>query len=258
MRLPAALERLADLLIGLDGAEVVALGGSRAMGREHPDSDWDLGLYYRDAIDLGPLAAYGEVAPPGTWGRLMNGGSWLTVEGVRVDVLLRDLTVVEHWMAEARVGRFDVDGLLGYIAGFPTYTLGAEASINQVIRGGWSLDTTFPDALAEAGPARWRFCRDFSLYHAEAHARRGNSAAALGQAARAVLEEAHAVCCEQRTWVINEKYLVEMAGLGDLDGLFDAAGTSRSPADTIAELTRLLPLQSVAAYRPAHPGAATE
>jgi hypothetical protein len=28
----------------------VALGGSRAGGPIHPDSDWDFGLYYRAAI----------------------------------------------------------------------------------------------------------------------------------------------------------------------------------------------------------------
>jgi len=32
---------------------------------------------------------------PGSWGRLMNGGAWLKI-GERIDVLLRDLTVVEH------------------------------------------------------------------------------------------------------------------------------------------------------------------
>src|SRR5258706_14870141 len=70
------------------------LGGSRAFGYNDASSDWDLGLYYRGAIDLTALAARGDVYPPGSWGRVMNGGAWLRCGGERVDVLLRDLDVV--------------------------------------------------------------------------------------------------------------------------------------------------------------------
>ena len=61
----------------------MALGGSRAAGTADAASDWDLGLYYRREIDLTVLARHGEVHPPGSWGRLMNGGAWLTVEGLK-------------------------------------------------------------------------------------------------------------------------------------------------------------------------------
>jgi len=36
---------------------------------------------------------------PGSWGRRMNGGAWLEIGGERIDVVLRDLTVAEHWTA---------------------------------------------------------------------------------------------------------------------------------------------------------------
>jgi hypothetical protein len=36
------------------------------------------------------------------------------------------------------------------------------------------------------------------------HARRGNIAGATGQAAAAVMEEAHAILCERSQWVCNE------------------------------------------------------
>ena len=52
------------------------------------------------------------------------------------------------------------------------------------------------------------------------HARRGNVAAATGQAARAVLEEAHAVVCAHGGWVANEKHLIEAGGLEGLQSEF--------------------------------------
>ncbi len=215
MILPDHVRRLADELAGTSGVVAVVVGGSRAAGDADEHSDWDLGLYYRDDLDLLPLERYGEVHPPGSWGRLMNGGAWLDVDGTRVDVLLRDLTVVEHWAVEATAGHYEVDGLLGYLAGIPTYSLVAEVAGAVAVHGTVDIDTTFPAALATAAPVRWRFHRDFSLTYAASHAARGNVAGTLGHAARAVFEEAHARACEQRRWVLNEKRLLAGTGLDD-------------------------------------------
>ncbi|MEU9507520.1 nucleotidyltransferase domain-containing protein [Micromonospora sp. NPDC048170] len=43
---------LADRLCAVGGVVAVALGGSRARGEHRPDSDWDLGLYYRGELDV--------------------------------------------------------------------------------------------------------------------------------------------------------------------------------------------------------------
>jgi hypothetical protein len=217
--LPPAVEELVGALAGLHGTVAVVLGGSRATGGNDASSDWDLGLYYRGDVDVAPLAACGTVYPPGSWGRLMNGGAWLHVGGAKVDVLLRDLDAVEHWSACAERGEFEIDALLGYVAGAPTYLLTAETASCRVLRG--SLEARpFPEALAAAAPQRWRFCRSFSLAHACMHARRGDVVATLGQAAKAALEEAHAVLCERREWVCNEKGMLVKAGLARLHAVF--------------------------------------
>ena len=52
-----------------------------------------------------PLACFGEVHPPGSWGRIMNGGAWLSLDGTKVDVLLRDLDVAMYWSGRAQLGR---------------------------------------------------------------------------------------------------------------------------------------------------------
>lgn len=217
-----AMERLLDDLECMPGVVAVVLGGSRAEGSADAGSDWDLGVYYRGAVSLAKLERWGRVHPPGSWGRIMNGGAWLELEGRKVDVLLRDLDVVEHFTGRALRGDFDVDHLLGYVAGVPTYSLAAELAVAKPLRGAPPEAPAFPEALAEKAPARWRFCRDFTLGYARALARRGDAVAAAGQTAKAILEEAHARLCERRAWTLNEKRLVDRAGLGSLHALLAA------------------------------------
>lgn len=87
------LRGLADRLTGVAGVVGVLLGGSRARGEHTPDSDVDLGLYYRPPLDvaaLGDLAgqvagAQARVTRPGEWGPWVDGGGWLTITGTAVD-----------------------------------------------------------------------------------------------------------------------------------------------------------------------------
>lgn len=217
--LPEPVAELAKVLAAMPGAVAVALGGSRALGVGDAGSDWDFGLYYRGTIDLAALTARGTVHPPGAWGRLLNGGAFLRCGAAKVDVALRDLDVVEHWTRRAGQGEFEVDHMLGFVAGLPTYLLAAELASCRVLWG--SLPAApFPAKLAAAATPCWRLFRSFSLDYARVHARRGNFVGAAGQAARAVLEEANAVLCERGLWVCNEKRLIEAAGLTGVQPLF--------------------------------------
>ena len=217
--LPQPITELVDELAAMPGTVAVVLGGSRGLGTHQPTSDWDLGLYYRGTIDLTALGARGTVYPPRSWGRIMNGGAWLRCGGEKVDVLLRELDVVEHWTRCAEEGEFEVDALLGYLAGIPTYSLSAELASCRPLRGD-ILAVPFPSKLAVSAPPRWRFCRSFSLDYARVLAKSGNIVGATGQAAKAVMEEAHAVVCEGGQWVLNEKRLIETAGLAGVQDLF--------------------------------------
>ncbi len=227
--LPLPVAGLVDVLAAMPGVRAVVLGGSRGLGAGDAASDWDLGVYYRGAIEPAALAAWGVVHPPGAWGRVMNGGAWLSIGGEKVDVLLRDLDVVEHWMQQAQAGTYDVDALLGYVAGVPTYSLCAELASCRLLRGEIPAVGQFPPRLVAVAPPRWRFHRSFSLDYARMHAARGNVVGAIGQAAKAVMEEAHARVCERGRWVLNEKRLVEAAELDALNARF-----ARVPAERAA------------------------
>ena len=224
-QLPGSVAELVDELASIDGVIAVVLGGSRALDVAEAGSDWDIGLYYRAGIDLTPLTIRGVVHPPGAWGRLMNGGAWLRCGDEKVDVLLRDLDVVDYWTRRAEDGDFEVDSLLGYIAGIPTYTLTAELASCDVLAGELPR-VRYPPRLAAAASQRWRFCRSFSLAYAHGYAHRGNCVGAIAQAARAVMEEGHARLCERSEWVCNEKRLINAAGLVAVQEAF-----SSPPAD---------------------------
>ena len=134
----APVRELAEQLMEIPDVVAVTLGGSRAGGVIHPDSDWDFGLYYRDAIradDVRALGFDGTVVEPGAWGRLVNGGAWLTVEDQRVDLLYRDLDVVQHWLEEAEAGRYEVHQVDGYLAGMATYVLAGELALSELLAG---------------------------------------------------------------------------------------------------------------------------
>ena len=241
------LDVLLPRLVALPGVLAVALGGSRARGTHRPDSDWDLGVYYRGGFDaraLGRLGFAGHVAQPGEWGRIVNGGAWLSVEGEPVDVLLRDLDVVDAWRADADHGRFQIDQVEGHLAGLPTYTPLGEIAVNRVLAGRLPA-VAYPAALRETAQERWRWNAAFSLTIAEQHVRRGDRTLALGMMARATAQAAHAVMAGRGAWVLGEKGLVDDAGLG---AAHDVLGDDRpDPAEALHELRALLD-----APRPGH------
>lgn len=112
-----------DLLLGqlvraldrVPGIRAIVLGGSRARAEATAQSDYDIGLYYEaeNPIDIGrlaeasmllPGAASASITAIGEWRPWINGGTWLTVEGNRVDLLYRDLGKVRGAIEACQAG----------------------------------------------------------------------------------------------------------------------------------------------------------
>ena len=182
------------------------------------DSDWDFGLYYRGSIDTDAIRALGypgTVVEPSGWGRLVNGGAWLIVDGVRVDLLYRNLDEVEHWWSEAREGRYVRDHVEGFVAGMTSYVLVGELALNRVLIGDLPRPD-FPDALRASAPPSWRGSAEFSLNAAESVSRIGDVTFCAGLLTKAVIATARAVLAERREWALNEKGIVPRAGLDEV------------------------------------------
>lgn len=219
------------MLAGIPGVVAVSLGGSRASGAEHATSDWDLCVYYRGRLrteDILSLGFPGRVFEPGDWGRLLNGGAWLHVGGQQVDLLYRDLDVVELWIAQAEQGRFEIDEAQGYVAGLPSYFLVGEVALAKVLRGELP-GASFSDALRRTAPERWYGIADFSLWEAEFAASRGETATCAGLLAKAAIAVAHGRLAEHSEWVFNEKRILQRAAISGAEALF-ATGIGADPA----------------------------
>lgn len=204
----------------------VVLAGSRATRRERLDSDWDFAVYYRGSInadDVRAMGYEGVVVEPGAWGRIVNGGAWLTIGGERVDVLYRDIEFVEHWLREAQEGRYEVDNVAGQIAGTPTYVLAGELALGRVLHGELP-EVTFPPKLRGSAPPRWLGSASFSLTQADTYAKRGHVTECAGSVARAAVCAAHGRLAERGEWALNEKGIVGRAGLGAMDAVLASMG----------------------------------
>lgn len=156
----------------------------------------------------------------GAWGGgVFNGGAWLEIGDHRVDLLWRDLTVVEHEMAEAARGHWRTEPLMFHLVGIPTYLILAELAKNRVLRGVLPRPD-YPDALRAAAGEGWRGRAegnlDFALRY---HAARGAVTACLGLTAIATAEYAHAVAATSGTWVTNDKRLLQLGGVDAVDTL---------------------------------------
>jgi predicted nucleotidyltransferase len=251
--LPAGIGMLAQALAALPGVEAVVLGGSRATGAHRPDSDWDLGLYYRgsqrdfDPARLRGLGHDGHVSELGEWGPIVNGGAWLTIGDAPVDVLFRDLDTVEGWLEEARHGRFEVLCQNGCIVGAPTYLPVGELAICRPIAGEVPRPA-FPEALAAGAAAWWSGRAGVSLMLAERYAADGDAVCCTGMLVDAVLCTAHARLAARREWVINEKRLLHRAGLDDLQPLLaPAAAAGADLAAAVAAVAGALGADPLAA-----------
>jgi hypothetical protein len=212
------VEFIATRLAAIPGVVAVTLGGSRATSTAVDGSDWDFGLYYRERLDPADVVALGwpgRVFAPGEWGRIVNGGAWLTVDGTKVDLIYRDLDEVLRWTAAADDGRFEIQREVGYVAGIATYVLAGELALGRVLTGELPRPR-FPPKLRQTAPIAWSRLAAGALHHAEVHAERDDTAACLANLCQAVLAVAQGRLAAAGEWILNEKRLVQRAGLGSV------------------------------------------
>ena len=224
------LRRVADRLVAVPGVAAVMLGGSRARGAEHPDSDIDLGLYYRPPLDVTELQALAEtlaearsvgglpkVTQPGGWGPWVDGGGWMSIQGVAVDWIYRDLDRVHASANLAQDGRFDFHFQVGHPRGVPDFAYAGEVALGIVLADPDGELTTLKERLAIYPAALARAVVDrldeayFLLGGLEKSAERADVVLVAGSLFRVIGLCAHAVHAQAGRWVISEKGLVDAA-----------------------------------------------
>ncbi|MEQ7123112.1 nucleotidyltransferase domain-containing protein [Actinopolymorpha sp. B11F2] len=216
----------ARALVDVDGVVGVMVGGSHARGTADGGSDLDLGVYYREPLDLDTLRALAsetvgrptEVAGPGGWGPWVNGGAWLDLKSGRVDWILRDLDRVHREWKRAQRGEFGLHHQPGHPFGFVSTTYVGEMAFGIVVADpSGELERLKAAAVLYPSPLRaafvnWLWEAGFSLDIAHKPAGRGDAAYVGMCLAHAVGIMAHALHAHDGRWVVNEKGLVDSAG----------------------------------------------
>jgi predicted nucleotidyltransferase len=227
----ALLRRLVVALSAVPGVEAIALGGSRARGTAVATSDYDIGLYYRanrsiDVAALGNVAAAlddrgagASVTPVGGWGPWIDGGGWLLVGGVHVDLLYRDLERVGLAIDDAHAGKVERFYQPGHPHAFlPTIYMGEAACARLLHDPSGALaalqrrTTPYPAALAGALRERFEWEAEFALANARKSLDRGDVSYLAGCTFRAVACLCQTLFALNGVYLLNEKGAVAAAG----------------------------------------------
>jgi hypothetical protein len=221
----ADLAAIAGRLVGIGGVVGVLLGGSRARGTHHPDSDVDLGVYYRPPLDVDGLAALARelagpdatASRPGDWGPWVDGGAWLSIDGVAVDWVYRDVDRVQRAWRNAQDGRVAWQAQVGHPLGVLDVWYAAEIALGVVLAdptgeltGLHTAAGQYPEALAATLLSRLPEA-GFTLAIARKTIHRGDVTYVAGCLFRALGVCAHALHAHARRWVVNEKGLIAAA-----------------------------------------------
>jgi hypothetical protein len=104
--------------------------------------------------------------------------------------------------------------------------------------------TSFSAALRQSAPPHWEGDAAFSLLVAEETAARGDAVAVAGLLARALIAVAQARLAARGAWVLNEKGIIERAGLEEAADVLTAVGwTTRRLGASVARMRELLRLE---------------
>jgi predicted nucleotidyltransferase len=217
--------RVAERLAEIEDVEAVLLGGSRARGEQHPDSDVDIGIYYRPERPL-PVDALRRLARelddrhlpdlvtrPGEWGPWINGGGWLRIEGHPVDWLYRDLDRVTRTIEECRTGFPTCHYQPGHPHGFHSHIYAGEVHYCELLYDPKNeladlkaLTAVYPLPLKRALVKRFLWEAGFALDTSRKSAERGETFYVSGCLFRC------AACLVQVLFALNERYFVNEKG----------------------------------------------
>lgn len=234
----ALLDKIVTALAPAGGVRAVVLGGSRGRGVHHAASDYDIGLYYDGELDIAALEraartlndagtnrSYqgGHDASPlmtniGGWGPWVDGGGWLTVDGVAVDILYRSAARVTGVIADCREGRFECAYQIGHPHGFVSTIYAGEIATARVLHdphgfvaaSKTALDP-YPQALRARTIARFADEARFFLLIAQKAAGKGDVTYVTGCAFRAASCLLQVVFAVNRQWLLNEKGALALA-----------------------------------------------
>jgi predicted nucleotidyltransferase len=259
------LDKAVTALAAISGIEAVVLGGSRARGTHSSESDIDIGIYYDNAaFDLVSLNEAAQllddghredlIVPPGEWGKWVNGGGWLIIDGYHVDFILRDIKRVENVITECREGSISLHYQTGHPHAYINVMYMGELAICKIlwdkqgiISARKSVAEQYPPKLKDAILSFFGFEAEFSLMFAESNAKKNDVYYVTAHIVRSISALNQVLFAANEEYCLNEKKAVGMIdsfkihplGYRDkVNSIFAAAGTDSTNA--CAQLKQLI------------------
>jgi predicted nucleotidyltransferase len=219
------ISMLVNDLKQVNGVKAIVLGGSRARGSHHAQSDIDIGLYYDSSSELDiqklqQVAAHLDdagrphlVTEIGGWGPWINGGGWLVVNQYPVDIIYRDLNKVRAVMEQCLSGDITADYQPGHPHGFMNSIYFAEVALCKVLWDpsgmiGEMKTKTIPYPAELKNATIQKFLWEASFAHDTG--RKGINKTDLAYIAGCVFRSVS--CLNQVLFAVNECYLMNEKG----------------------------------------------
>jgi hypothetical protein len=189
----------------------------------------------------------------GQWGPWINGGGWLHVNGVKTDILLREIDRVDEVIRACAAGQPQIHYQPGHPHGFCTAIYAGEVRYSRafhdpdgVLDQLRALTDPYPQPLARALITRFGWEAGFALDNAAAAARRGDLTHVSGCAYRSVCCLAQVLFARAGRYLVNEKgAVIEAATFASTPAGFREAVEqalsvlSTRPDDLLAGLAQL-------------------
>ncbi|MFA7538722.1 MAG: nucleotidyltransferase domain-containing protein [Candidatus Cloacimonadaceae bacterium] len=264
-KIKTILDKVVSALSGISGIQAVVLGGSRARGTHSSESDIDIGIYYdKDTLDLMSLNKAAKlvddehrdnlVVPPGEWGKWVNGGGWLVIDGYHVDLILRDAERVKNVISECQEGNVSAHYQTGHPHAYMNVMYMGELAVCKMLwdkQGNISalkrVAEQYPPELKRAIIGFFAFEAEFSLMFAESSAEKNDVYYVTAHIVRAISALNQVLFAVNEEYCLNEKKAVGMIdhlninplGYKDkVNSIFVVAGTDSTNA--CAQLKQLI------------------
>ncbi len=230
MTVEKILKAISRELESIPGVVGVVLGGSRARGTDHPNSDIDIGIYYDESkgfkvSEINTIATKIDdehreniISSLGEWGPWVNGGGWLIVQGHHVDFILRDINRVSQVIDDCLKGKVFPNYQTGHPHAYINVMYMGEISICKVLLDSKNYISElkakilpYPKDLKNAILGYFMFEASFSLMLAKANFDKDDISYVCGHCFRSISCLNQVIFALNEEYCINEKRAVKMA-----------------------------------------------
>ncbi len=212
---------------GVVGIDAIVLGGSHATGTANNDSDIDIGIYYdrelfdlslfkQKAVSLDDEHRKNVITNPGEWGPWINGGGWLKIDGIDVDILFRDSLKVISVIDDCMDGKISIDYQCGHPFGFVNSIYMGEIVYCKILSNNNNLIPEqknrlidFPENYRKAAIVKFLWECEFSQHCGKKAIVKGDILYAAGSLYRSAVSLLQVLYTINGMYMLNEKGSLE-------------------------------------------------